>query len=153
MRPDNLQRMVRAAIPRPVRNWVRSPSKSAEWIWDTIRFSLGSVQTIDIGGGRSLLSHPHAYKVALQSQVADPEQRAEFQNFLSNCYAGMFLFDIGAHFGIFSLAAALFDGRAIAIDPSPIATRMIGRQVTLNQLSSRIQILQLAVSEDRKSVG
>jgi FkbM family methyltransferase len=58
----------------------------------------------------------------------------------------MFLFDIGAHFGIFSLAAAHFGGKAIAVDPSPTATRMIARQAALNQCTGRVRILQASVS-------
>lgn len=60
----------------------------------------------------------------------------------------MFLFDIGAHFGVFSLAAAHFGGQAIALDPSPIATRMIERQCGLNRLHDRIRIVQAAVTKE-----
>lgn len=60
----------------------------------------------------------------------------------------MILFDIGAHFGVFSLAAAHFGGRAVAVDPSPIATRMIQRQATLNGYTNRVQIVQAAVSDE-----
>jgi FkbM family methyltransferase len=75
------------------------------------------------------------------------EQSLEFQNFLSHCKPDMLLFDIGAHFGIFSLAAAAFGGQAVAIDPSPTATRMIAIQVHLNQFADRIRILQNAVTD------
>jgi FkbM family methyltransferase len=77
----------------------------------------------------------------------DPEQRQEFQNFASHCGSTMFLFDIGAHFGVFSLAAAQLDGKAIAVDPSPTATRMIARQSALNGCTDKIQIVQAAVSD------
>jgi len=93
-----------------------------------------------------LSCHPHVYKVIQRAQIADPEQSEEFVNFLSHCSHEMFLFDIGAHFGIFSLAAAHFGGRAIAVDPSPTSTRMIARQVALNQCSDKVRILQAAVS-------
>jgi FkbM family methyltransferase len=64
----------------------------------------------------------------------------------------MFLFDIGAHFGVFSLAAAHFGGKAIAIDPSPIATRMIAIQSGLNGFSNSIRIIQAAVTEQAGAV-
>jgi len=86
--------------------------------------------------------------VAYQAQIADPEQSEEFKNFLLRCSDKMFLFDIGAHFGVFSLAAAHFGGKAIAIDPSPIATRMIARQAALNRLTKSIRIIQAAVSDE-----
>jgi FkbM family methyltransferase len=100
----------------------------------------------------TLICHPHAYRVAYQAQIADPEQREEFQNFLLQCSHRMFLLDIGAHFGVFSLAAAHFGGKAVAIDPSPIATRMIARQSALNHLSDSIRILQAAVSNESGAV-
>jgi FkbM family methyltransferase len=64
----------------------------------------------------------------------------------------MFLLDIGAHFGVFSLAAAYFGGNAIAIDPSPIATRMIAIQSELNGLSDNIRIIQAAVTDQAGAV-
>jgi hypothetical protein len=49
---------------------------------------------------RRYLHHlpPRAFKVAYAAQVADPEQRAEFQRFVSSCGSAMFPFDIGARF-------------------------------------------------------
>jgi FkbM family methyltransferase len=96
--------------------------------------------------------HPHAYRVAFRSQIADREQREEFQSFMFHCSRGMFFFDIGAHFGVFSLAAAHFGGRAIAIDPSPIAARMIAIQSGLNGFSDSIRIIQAAVTDQAGAV-
>ena len=93
-----------------------------------------------------------AHRVAYQAQVVDPEQSEEFKNFLLQCSDRMFLFDVGAHFGIFSLAAAHFGGKAIAVDPSPIATRMIARQAALNGLTKSIRIVQAAVSDESGEV-
>ena len=146
MRSDLLKNAVRATVPRPLRNWLRSPRVSAEWIWDSVRFSLGSNRTLQLPGNWSVSCHPHVYKVFRRAQIADPEQSEEFRNFLSHCSDRMFLFDIGAHFGIFSLAAAHFGGKAIAVDPSPTATRMIARQAALNQCTGRVRILQASVS-------
>jgi FkbM family methyltransferase len=59
----------------------------------------------------------------------------------------MLLFDLGAHFGIFSLVAAHFGGRAIAVDPSPIATKMMARQIHLNGWENLVTVLEAAVSD------
>jgi len=147
MSSDVLKNLVRAAVPRPLRNWLRSPSRSAEWLWDATRFALGEVETLYFSSGRSIVCHPHAYKVACRSQIADPDQSEEFKNFLAHCGTTMLLFDLGAHFGLFSLAAAQFGGRAVAVDPSPVAARMMARQVKLNRCADRVQILQAAVSD------
>jgi FkbM family methyltransferase len=147
MPSELLKSIVRAAVPRPVRNWLRSPSRSAEWLWHSTRFSLGVRQPLDLSSGFSLVCHPRAYKVFYEAQIVDPEQREEFRTFLSHCCDRMFLFDVGAHYGVFSLAAAHFGGKAVAVDPSPIAAHMIATEASLNGLADRIQILQAAVSD------
>jgi len=152
MGTDLLKSVIRATVPRPLRNWLRSPSKSALWLWDASRFYLGTTETLHFPPNWALILHPHAYRVAYQAQIADPEQREEFENFLLRCSDRMFLLDIGAHFGMFSLAAAHFGGKAVAIDPSPIATRMIARQAALNGLSDSIRIIQAAVSDEARPV-
>lgn len=135
-------------MPRPLRNWLRSPSRSIQWLWDESRFSLGVTETLNFPTNWTLLCHPHAYRAGYRAQIADTEQREEFENFLRECSDKMFLFDIGAHFGIFSLAAGHFGGKAVAIDPSPIATRMIARQCAINGLTERIRIIEAAVSDE-----
>ncbi|MGA2812632.1 MAG: FkbM family methyltransferase [Candidatus Acidiferrum sp.] len=91
--------------------------------------------------------HPHAFKVAYKAQIAEPEESAEFQNFISYCHSGMFLFDIGAHYGLFSLVAAQFNGTAVAVDPSGMAIRMMVRQIALNNAGNRIRTLHAAASD------
>lgn len=150
---ESLKTVVRAAVPRPVRNWLRSPSRSAEWMWDVAAFSFGAKRRLTLLDDWSVICHPHFYKVVRQAQIVDPEQSAEFRNFISYCACGMFLFDVGAHFGIFSLAAAHFGGRAVAIDPSPTAAKMITTEARLNGCTKEIQILQAAVSDTSGEVG
>jgi FkbM family methyltransferase len=144
---ERLKNAVRVLVPRTARNWLRSPSKSAGWLWDSARFSIGVTKELCLGPDWSIVCHPRAYHVFFRDQVVDREQHEEFQNFVSHCSNEMLLYDIGAHFGIFSLAAAHFGGIAIALDPSPIATRMIAIQAGLNGLSSKIQILCAAASD------
>lgn len=152
MGADQLKSVIRSTVPRPLRNWLRSPSRSTLWLWDASRFYLGTTKRLHFPPSWSLICHPHAYRVAYEAQIADPEQREEFENFLLQCSDRMFLLDIGAHFGMFSLAAAHFGGKAVAIDPSPIATRMIARQSALNGLSDSIRIVQAAVSDEAGAV-
>lgn len=123
-----------------------------EWLWDEGRFKVGVREELQFSSSWTLICHPHAHRVANQAQVVDVEQRAEFENFLLQCNDRMFLLDLGAHFGVFSLAAAHFGGKAIAIDPSPIATRMMVRQCALNGLTDRVRIIQAAVSDTSGTV-
>jgi FkbM family methyltransferase len=152
-RAATVKDLIRATVPRPVRNWLRSPSKSAEWLWDSARFYFGAKRVLPLMPDWSIICHPQAYKAAYQAQVSDSDQRAEFQHFLSCCSSEMFLFDIGAHFGVFSLAAAHFGGKAVAVDPSPTATRMIATQAKLNGSANHIQILRAAVSDANGVMG
>jgi FkbM family methyltransferase len=147
MPAEVLKNLIRYTVPRPVRNSLRSPSKSIEWIWDSARFGLGVTKTLRFPPDICIALHPHAFKVAHKAQVNDPEQSAEFRNFISHCNSGMFLFDIGAHFGLFSLAAVQLNAKAVAVDPSAIAIRMIYRQTVLNHATQKIRVLQAAVSD------
>jgi FkbM family methyltransferase len=144
---EQTKTLIRSVVPRAARNWLRSPSKSAEWLWNRALFSLGVTRTAPLLSDWGLLCHPHVYRIVVRDQIEDPEQSAEFRNFVSHCSRAMFLFDVGAHFGVFSLTAAHFGGRAVAVDPSPTATRMIACQAALNGLADRIQILRAALSD------
>jgi FkbM family methyltransferase len=116
-------------------------------------FSFGFTKTLRIEPDISIICHPRAFKVAYEAQIADPEQSAEFRSFLSYCSDSMLLYDIGAHFGIFSLAAAQFGGRAIAVDASPAAAQMMENQARLNKCSDRVQILRAAVSDANSAIA
>ncbi|MGH9716605.1 MAG: FkbM family methyltransferase [Candidatus Acidiferrales bacterium] len=113
---------------------------------DSVMYSFGVRKTLRIPAEEwSVVCHPHAYRCAYESQISDPEQHEEFRVFRAYCNKQMVLFDIGAHFGVFSLAAARIGGRAVAVDPSPMATRMIATQAELNGFTERIHVLRAAV--------
>lgn len=142
-----LERFTRRIVPRPVRNWLRSPATSLRWIWDSTKFSFGVTKKLQFTPTLALTLHPRVYQFAIQNQINDLEQRAEFESFVSHCHRGMLLFDVGASYGLFSLAAAKFDGNAVAVDPSPIAIRMITRQLDFNQARENIHLVKAAVSD------
>lgn len=144
---EALKNVVRTIIPRAVRNWLRSPSRSVEWLWDSAQFRFGVTKTLHLTHGWQLVLHPRAYKIIQRAQVKDKDQAREFQNFISYCHTTMVLFDIGAHFGVFSLAAAHFGGNAVAVDPSPTATRMVETLAGLNGFKNNIRIMRAAVSD------
>jgi FkbM family methyltransferase len=138
--------LVRYAVPRSIRNWLRSPSRSIARLADSVRFSLGITRTLQFGPGLSLILHPHAYKVAYRSQILDAQQRAEVMNFISHCDRRMILFDIGANYGVFSLLAAHHGARVIAVEPSAAAVRMIIRQAALNRYTEQIHPVHAAAA-------
>jgi FkbM family methyltransferase len=62
----------------------------------------------------------------------------------------MVLFDIGAHFGLFSLAALHYGGPraiAVAVDPSPTATRIVKIQAGLNNVSERLHVMKASAGD------
>ena len=158
---SSAKKVVRACVPRSIRNWVRAPRASARWSLEEVRFFFGGRKTIELRPGWQLLCHPAAYRTAYRAQAEDPEQVAEFDAFISHSAPAMTLFDVGAHFGLFSLAALHYGGtssRAVAVDPSPVAARFVKLQAKLNGVSSRLQVVQASAGDsdgwrDMISVG
>ena len=145
-----VKRVVRACTPRTLRNWLRSPGKSARWVLNEAKYAAGVRQEIEVRPGWRVRSHPSAYPYAYFNQTLDPEQAAEFDEFISACRPGMVLFDVGAHFGLFSLAALKFGGAdslAVAVDPSPTAARIMRIQSRLNGAGGRMKVVRACVGE------
>ena len=144
------KRLARLLIPREVRNWLRSPTGSMGWAWAQAKYFAGAKQVVQIRPGWSLICHPAAYRFAYAAQINDPDQVAEFDSFIQAITPGAVLFDIGAHFGLFSLATLHYGGptaNAVAVDPSPIAVEFIKKQAKLNGLSDRLHVLQAAAGD------
>src|SRR5688572_21291106 len=146
--PSLLKRMSRI-IPRPVRNWLRSPSATLAWLRDDLRHRIGADRVVEMRPGWKLRCHPAAYRMAYRAQADDLDQVDELDSFIASCTPGMVLFDLGAHFGMFSLAAIHYGGsgaRAVAVDPSHSACRMTAAQAAVNGAGGRISVVEAAVA-------
>jgi FkbM family methyltransferase len=142
--------VTRTFVPRTVRNWLRSPSASARWVYDEMLFCFGVRDTVVMRPGWEIICHPAAVRCAYFAQQNDPAQVAEFESFLRHSSSGMMLLDIGAHFGLFSLAALHYGGPtacAVAIDPSPVAIRLLNVQARLNRSGDRLNVIQASVED------
>jgi FkbM family methyltransferase len=142
--------LARILIPRNLRNWLRSPSNSLQWAWAKAKYAAGVTDIVQIRPGWSLICHPAAYRFAYFAQEHDPDQVAEFDSFIQQLTPNAILFDIGAHFGLFSLATLHYGGtnaKAVAVDPSPLASGFIRKQAELNQVSNRLHTVRAAVSD------
>jgi FkbM family methyltransferase len=118
--------------------------------WGEALYLLGCRQRVEVRPGWQLVCHPRAYRASYHAQCDDPEQVAEFDDFIHACTEGMILFDVGAHFGLFALAALHYGGpraRAVAVDASPPATRMIAIQARLNGAGRRLQVVRACVCD------
>jgi FkbM family methyltransferase len=120
------------------------------WAWAQVRYFAGARDVVQIRPGWSLVCHPAAHRFAYFAQNNDQDQTAEFDSFVREITPDAVLFDIGAHFGLFSLAVLHYGGSkaiSIAVDPSPMATRFIRTQAELNRVSDRLHTVQAAVSD------
>ena len=141
-----LKSFARSALPRPARNWLRSPVESAHYVYDEGLFQLGVVRQHEIRPGWRLTAHPGAFRMAFWAQVHDAEQVAEFDRFVAACRPDMVFFDVGAHFGLFCLAALHYapSSFCVAIEPSEFAARMLRLHATLNYPERRLLIRRAA---------
>jgi FkbM family methyltransferase len=145
-----LKTIARAVLPRGARNWLRAPGRSLAWGWGHVAFLAGLRRRVELRPGWQVVCHPLAYRHSYFAQVEDAEQVAEFDSFLSYCTPNMVLFDLGAHFGLFSLAALHYGGsasRAVAVDASPVAARMLAAQASLNGVTGRLAVVRACVCE------
>ena len=71
-----------------------------------------------------------------------PDEPLFYHAFVQTLREGMTVFDIGAHIGIFTLAAAKRVGKAghvCAFEPSPETVRLLQRHVTFNGWQDRVK--------------
>jgi FkbM family methyltransferase len=144
-----VKRVARAVVPRTVRSWVGRPGQSVRWLWADVRARFGFHDRLELRPGWVVRSHPAAYRLAYWMQVSDPVQACEFDQFVRLCTPGMVLFDVGAHFGVFSLAAVHYGGPAavaVAVDPAPLATRVLRYQAGVNGVADRVRVVQAAAA-------
>ena len=147
---NGTRRLVRRLFPRPLRNWVRAPRKTLRWVSDAVLHAVGADRTLDLRPDWRLRCHPTAFRAIRSTQLDDPAQSAELAEFIDCCEPGMVLFDLGAHFGVFSLAALHYGGgkaRAFAVEPSPAAARIMRIQAGLNTMGGRLNLIQAAAAE------
>jgi len=146
----SVTRSVARIIPRCLRNFIRAPRRTLRWWWlnqqpdieysprPGIRFRCPQVA---VEGSYNLIEF-------------DPPQVAEFDEFLQEVSRrdNPLLFDIGCHFGIFSLGVLASRGsasRAVAMDPSPVACRMVRHIRDGNGWGSRLTLLQAAAGAEK----
>jgi FkbM family methyltransferase len=106
--------------------------------------------------GWTVRCHPAVEQFAYQPQLLDPEQAAELVDFVASCRPGMRLLDVGAHFGVFCLAALHHGGataRALAIKPSAAAAALLHTQAALNGVSERLTVIRAAAGARHGRIG
>jgi hypothetical protein len=112
---------------------------------DEVSFRLGRTSTCEILAGWSVVCHP-ASRRAFMLHHDDPELRSELESFVARCRAGMVFFDIGAHYGIFTLAALQYGkgSRVVAMEPSPQAARQLRINADIITAGDRVTLVEAA---------
>lgn len=149
-----LIRNLARGVPRGVRNWLRSPRASFRYAIASVSGSLGRTSTISSLPVGTIRCHP-VCRHAFEGFVRDSEYSAELRAFLDRSQPGMRLLDIGAHYGLMSIAACLREPscRAIAVEPSARAVSLLRRNLNLNDLDRRVTVLPIAAGDRDGSVS
>lgn len=145
------KKIVRRILPRSWRNWARSPASSLRWLWGELGHVVGVHPTVEAAPGWRIRCHPVVYRAVTTSQLSDPAQIEELRCFIGTCSCAMVLFDLGAHFGVFSLAATHYggrDARAVAVEPSPAAGGLLRTQARLNDVARRLHVVHAAAGAE-----
>ena len=142
-----LKNILRRFVPRQLRNYLRHPGKALHWWINDLRIPID----LEIRPGWRLKCPRNALDVAFGLQLHDPPQMRELDEFISlvKSQPKVLLLDIGCHFGVFSFAAAHYGPesvRAVAVDASPPACKMVERIAGLNHVANKVGVIHAAVA-------
>ena len=139
--------LLRRAVPRDLRLWLRHPLQSSRWLWHAVSARAGGAATVRMRDDWAIACHPAAVE-AFAFERDQPELRAELDGFVEACRPGMTLFDVGAHFGLFTLAALEWGGagaKVIAVDPSDAALAVFDENMRLARAGTRVERHRAAI--------
>lgn len=138
---------MRRVVPRPLRTGLRRPGVTARWLEAEARAWLGRTVACPMRPDWTIRSHPVSAP-AFRGEAADPDQAAELAGFVARCRPGMVLFDVGASYGAFTLAAVRYGGptaRVVAVDPSATSNRILRANVRLAGAGAQVDLIEGAV--------
>ncbi|NCV46922.1 MAG: FkbM family methyltransferase [Actinobacteria bacterium] len=72
---------------------------------------------------------------------------------LSEIPAGSVLWDVGANIGLYSVLAAKFGARVVAIEPSTFNVEALTRNISLNEVQEQITLVPLPISHVGRKVS
>jgi FkbM family methyltransferase len=137
-------------VPRWIRLWALHPIRSSRWFRDAANARLGRAAVVPMRDDWEVRCHPAAVE-AFAFERDQPDLREELDGFIAACRERMVLFDVGAHFGLFALAALRWSGgtaRVVAVDPSASALEVFDENMRLAGAGSRVERFRAALSEE-----
>jgi FkbM family methyltransferase len=92
---------------------------------------------------------PEAVDWAIYQFWSDPTSAAEMREFVNSARDRDVLFDVGAHFGIFSTVHALVNrgGLSFAYEPTGAAARIAREHFVRNGVSDRVELVEAAIGQ------
>jgi FkbM family methyltransferase len=142
--------VIRQAVPRGVRLWLRHPVQSSRWLWHGVSARTGGAATLRMRDDWEIACHPAAVE-AFAFERDRPDLRDELEGFVAACRHGMRFFDIGAHFGLFTLAALKWGGSGVtvvAVDPSGAALAVFDDNMRLAGAGARVMRHRAAIGAE-----
>ena len=147
--PAPLANLLRAVIPRTIRNALRRPGASLRQLFQRWNYARGKVEEVRILPGWTVRCHPICVDEFGVFQ-RDAEQELEMQCFARLSAPGMHFLDVGTHWGVFTLAALHFGGgevRVMGIEASDAAARVYRENLVLNSAGDRVTLINAACGD------
>jgi FkbM family methyltransferase len=146
--PQHVLNLARRALPMRLRHWARHPWQSVRWLLRQARFSrTHAAATVRMRDDWVVRCHPSSVD-AFTIQRDQPDLGEELRSFIERCAPGMVFVDIGAHFGLFTLAALHYSqrtARVVAIDPSAHAMELFVANLSLAGRPAAVESIVAAV--------
>jgi len=142
-----MSNLIRRLTPRTVRNWVRQPKRSVRYVLDRLAYVCIGCSEAQVRPDWRVRCHP-ASRNHFSVFASDPSQEAELDSFIKYCQPGMQFLDIGAHYGLFALAAARFGGagaRIVAVEASANASVVLKANIAANEAAGLVQVVDAAM--------
>jgi FkbM family methyltransferase len=138
--------LVRALIPRWLRNSLRRPRVTAKRLKAKAEFYAGHIERVEVREGWEIRCHPIC-KESFLVFGKDRPQLAELDQFVRYCTAPMRLLDVGSHWGVFTLAALKYGGeksQVLCVEPSPSAIKILNINLRLNAQPRSVTVVEAA---------
>lgn len=138
--------LIRVSIPRSWRNALRRPHVTAGRVRAKIESAFGKSSILSIRRGWSVRCHPICVTEFGVFQN-DPAQYGELEDFIGQCRPGMKLLDVGAHWGVFALAALHYgssEAFVVCVEPSSDAAKVLRHNLLLNGVLDRVKVVEKA---------
>jgi FkbM family methyltransferase len=134
-------------MPRSLRMAALHPSATLRWLGEALADRFTPARTCRVTDEWTVRCTPSSV-AHFRLLSENPTLAAELAGFRRFARPGMVLFDVGAHFGVFTLAALHYggaDARVVAVEPSSVPARVLRANLALQDASHRATVVQAAI--------